>query len=308
MSNKIDITKSIKEKARELGFDECGISKAEFLNNQEDNIKEWISYKKNDNLIHYIEKNLDRRLDPTKLFDGAKSVVSLLKNYYPPVKQNGKYRIAKYAYGKDYHDVIKDKLLKLAEFLRSIAGECRTRAFVDTAPLLEKAWAVKSGLGQIGKNTLLINKERGSFFFLAEIVTDMELEYADNLPEDICGNCNRCIKACPTQALYAPYKLDPSKCISAITIEEKELVPPKYKGKLKGWIYGCDICQDVCPYNNNPKPHNELLFMPKMDMLDKSDDEWEKLKEKDFRAVFKGSAIGRIRYEKFMNNIFMNMD
>ncbi len=306
--SKNNLTKIIKSKALELGFEACGISRVEFLGEHENQIKTWLKNKKHGKL-DYLEKNLEILLDPTKIVDRAGSVITLLKNYYPKTKQKGGYHIAKYAYGRDYHKVIKGKLGYLADYINSFVSNCNITAFVDSAPVLEKAWAVKSGLGQIGKNTLLITKSKGSFFFISELITDIELEYDSPLPEkDICGNCTLCMDACPTQALYAPYHLDASKCISALTIESKDMIPEKFKGKLNKWIYGCDICQDVCPHNKKSVPHNEELFLPQGDWLNFSDEDWENLTEEKFKIIFKHSAVKRIKYRKFMNNIRLNQD
>ncbi|MCD4680989.1 MAG: tRNA epoxyqueuosine(34) reductase QueG [Bacteroidales bacterium] len=302
--SKKDITKLIKEKALELRFDDCGISKAEFLPEHEKPLKEWII--KNQGYHPYLEKNTELRLDASKLFKNAKSVISLIKNYYPESKQKGKYLIAKYAYGQDYHNVIKSKLFQLIDYISSLKSDFTFKAFVDSSPFLEKAMAVKSGLGQIGKNNLLITNSSGSFFFLSEIIIDFELEYDESSQKDVCGNCSLCIDACPTNALYAPYHLDVSKCISALTIEIKDPIPEEFKGKLNGWIYGCDICQDVCPHNNNSIPHNEPLFYSENDLLEMSDDDWENLTEETFKSLFKQSAIKRTKYNKFYSNILFN--
>jgi epoxyqueuosine reductase len=295
-----EITALIKEKARELGFDECGISKAEFLYDHEKPLNEWIS--KNKGYHTYLEKNTELRLDASRLFKNAKSVISLLKNYFPPTNQKGEYLIAKYAYGQDYHNVIKNKLFELVKYITTIIGKFEFNAFVDSAPILEKAYAVKAGLGQIGKNNLLITKQ-GSYFFLSEIIVDFELEYKNIPRKDICGKCTKCIDACPTNALYKEFHLDTSKCISALTIEYKDDIPECFKGKTMNWIYGCDICQDVCPYNKNPIPHNEPLFAPVKEIINYSKKDWINLSEEKFNKVFKKSSIKRIKHPKFISNI-----
>ncbi len=298
------LTKLIKEKANELGFEDCGIAKAEFLPEHEKPLKVWID--KNRGYHPYLDRNTELRLDASRLFEKAKSVISLVKNYYPESKQTGKYRIAKFAYGQDYHKIIKSKLYQLVDFISSMKTDFTFKAFVDSAPLLEKAMAVKSGLGQIGKNNLLITNSSGSFVFISEIIVDFELEYENVNRTDICGKCTLCIDACPTNALYAPYHLHVSKCISAMTIEIKDPIPEEFKGKLNNWIYGCDTCQDVCPYNKKSIPHDEPSFNPVDGLLEMRNDDWENLTEKKFNMLFKDSSIKRIKYPKFYSNILFN--
>lgn len=299
-----EITALIKEKSLELGFDDCGISKAEYLDDHRKPLIEWIE--KNKGYHPYLEKNTDLRLDASRLFVDARSVISLVKNYYPGSTQKGEYLIAKYAFGEDYHTVIKARLFELIDYIKSIVGKCKYKAFVDSAPLLEKAYAVKAGLGQIGKNNLLIT-QHGSYFFLSEIILDVELEYENVPPKDICGNCTRCLDACPTDALYDAYHLDTSKCISALTIELNDDIPESFRGKTRNWIYGCDICQDVCPYNKNPIPHNEPLFEPIKEIVSFKKEDWLKLTEEQFNRIFEKSSIKRIKYPKLISNIKFNI-
>jgi epoxyqueuosine reductase len=253
--------------------------------------------------MQYMENHFDKRLDPTLLVDGAKSVISLLLNYYPHEKQNEEsYKISKYAYGQDYHYVIKEKLKELLYSIQENIGEVGGRAFVDSAPMLDKAWAAKSGLGWIGKNSNLLSKQVGSFFFIAELVIDLELEY-DTITSDHCGSCTACIDACPTQAILEPYVVDGSKCISYFTIELKDNLPTDMKGKMDEWAFGCDVCQDVCPWNRFSKPHSEPLFNPHPDLLSMTKKDWEEITEDTFRAVFKNSAVKRTKFEGIKRNI-----
>lgn len=253
--------------------------------------------------MQYMENHFDKRLDPTLLVEGAKSVVSLLLNYYPSERQiDNSYKISKYAYGQDYHFVIKEKLRELLHSINESIGEVGGRAFVDSAPVLDKAWAAKSGLGWIGKNSNLLSKQTGSFFFIAELIIDLELEY-DHPVTDHCGTCTACIDACPTEAIIAPYVVDGSRCISYFTIELKENLPAEMKGRFDGWAFGCDTCQDVCPWNRFSKPHREPLFDPHPELLSLSGKEWEELTEDTFRKVFKNSAVKRAKFEGMRRNI-----
>lgn len=296
-------TQFIKNHAERLGFTSCGIAKAEFLENEAPKLEQWL---KNDfhGKMQYMENHFDKRLDPTLLVDGAKSVVSLSYNYFPSnVQQNDTYKIAKYAYGEDYHHVIKDKLFELLELMRDEIGEINGRCFVDSAPVLERAWAEKAGLGWNGKHTLLIQKQQGSFFFLAELIIDLELEYDEPFKTNHCGTCTKCIDACPTEAILPNNQLDASKCISYLTIELRDNIPTEFKGQMQNRIFGCDICQDVCPWNRFSKPHNEPLFNPKENMLDMTKGDWTELTEETFKKVFKKSAVKRTKYNGLLRNI-----
>ncbi|WP_255399499.1 tRNA epoxyqueuosine(34) reductase QueG [Roseivirga sp. 4D4] len=290
--------------AQDLGFDFCGISKAEFLSEEAPRLEKWLKNKAHGEMS-YMENHFDKRLDPTQLVPGAKSVVSLLYNYYPEKDlashQTDNPKIAKYAYGKDYHFVIKDKLKEFMHLLEEQVGQVEGRVFVDSAPVMERQWAAKSGLGWIGKNTLLINKDRGSFYFLAELIIDLELE-VDGPIKDYCGTCTKCIDACPTDAI-TPYELDASKCISYLTIELKDQLPSEFKGKMEGWAFGCDICQDVCPWNRFSKPHTEPEFHPKDELIELFNNNWQDLTEEVFRSVFKGSAVKRTKFEGLKRNL-----
>lgn len=250
-----------------------------------------------------MENHFDKRLDPTLLVDDAKSVVSLLLNYYPSELQNSdSFKISKYAYGQDYHYVIKDKLNELLFSIQQNIGEVSGRAFVDSAPVLDKAWAAKSGLGWIGKSSNLLTQKVGSFYFIAELIIDLDLEY-DQVTTDHCGTCTACIDACPTQAIVAPYLVDGSKCISYFTIELKDSIPQEMKGKFNDWVFGCDVCQDVCPWNRFSKPHNEPLFNPNPDLLSISKKDWIEISEETFNVVFKNSALKRTKYQGIKRNI-----
>lgn len=308
MNSKQNHTEVIKKKAHELGFSFCGISEATFLEEEAPRLESWLK-----NGFHgemaYMENHFDKRLDPRLLVDGAKSVVSLLFNYYPSEFQNeNSYKISKYAYGEDYHFVIKDKLKELMHHIHEEIGEVDGRVFVDSAPVLDKAWAAKSGLGWVGKNNNLINKGNGSFFFVAELIIDLELEY-DSATTNHCGTCTACIDACPTQAIESPYIVNGSKCISYLTIELKDDIPNQFKNQLDDWMYGCDVCQDVCPWNRFSKPHTEPLFTPKKQLLDYSKNDWEDLTQELFQEIFKKSAVKRAKYTGLMRNIaFLNAD
>ena len=252
-----------------------------------------------------MENNFEKRTDPRKLFEDAKSVISVLYNYFPKTKipENNNYKISKYAYGKDYHFVIKRKLNELIEFIKKEAGEIEARAFIDTAPVLDRAWAARAGLGWIGKNTNLITKEQGSFFFIGEIITNLELSYEDHPVPKNCGHCTKCIEACPTHALR-PYEVNANKCISYLTIENRdEELPEDLKGKFNDWIFGCDICQDVCPWNQRSKPHNEPEFEPALDLFKLRKPDWENMSEEEFNKIFKDSPVKRTKYKGLMRNI-----
>lgn len=292
----------IKQEAKRLGFDFCGISKAGFLSEEAPQLEKWLNSSMHGKM-EYMENHFDKRLDPTLLVDGAKSVVSLLYNYYPEQTQNPEApKISKYAYGQDYHDVIKEKLKELLNTLKEQIGEINGRAFVDSAPVLDKAWAKKSGLGWIGKNTNLINKDKGSFFFIAELIIDLELEY-DGPIQDYCGTCTRCIDACPTEAIVGPYIVDGSKCISYLTIELKDAIPNEFKNKMDNWVFGCDVCQDVCPWNRFSEIHNEPKFKNTNGLLNYTEDEWYELSEELFSKVFQGSAVKRTKYKGLKRNM-----
>jgi epoxyqueuosine reductase len=304
MSQLFTNTARIKQKAQQLGFFYCGISKAEFLEEEAPRLEAWLKQERHGKMS-YMENHFDKRLDPRLLVDGAKSVISLLLNYYTEEKQTDLTapKISKYAYGEDYHDVIKEKLRQLMQFIESEIGEVSGRVFVDSAPVMDKAWAKKSGLGWIGKNSNLINPKSGSFFFIAELIIDLELE-ADGPIKDYCGTCTRCIDACPTDAIIEPYMVDGSKCISYLTIELKDaLLPPEFRGKMDSWAFGCDICQDVCPWNRFSLIHNEPRFSPSKNLLQLSKSDWKDLSEEVFNELFKLSAVKRTKYNGFKRNI-----
>ena len=301
----VNYSKLIKNTAENLGFLSCGISKAEFLEEEAPRFEKWLNEQKHGQMA-YMENHYDKRLDPRLLVPGAKSVVSLLLNYYTDEHQvEGAPKISKYAYGTDYHFVIKEKLKQLFQILQEEIGEINGRVFVDSAPVMDKAWAGRSGLGWMGKNTNLINKKVGSFFFIAEMILDLKLDY-DTPVTDHCGTCTACIDSCPTEAL-TPYNIDASRCISYLTIELKDQIPSEFQNKMDDWSFGCDICQDVCPWNRFSKPHNEPLFEPRTELLEFTKKDWEELTEATFDTIFKNSAIKRTRYRGLKRNLaFLN--
>ncbi len=302
MNYKSHYTNLIKKEVKRLGFLSCGISKAEFLEDEAPRLENWLN-KNMHGEMSYMTNHFDKRLDPTLLVPGSKSVVSLLLNYFPEENQtNETYKISKYAYGKDYHFVIKDKLKQLLNFIQNEIGEVHGRAFTDSAPVLDKAWAAKSGLGWIGKHSNLITKSNGSFYFIAELIIDLELDY-DYAVTDHCGSCTACLDACPTQAITEPYVVDGSKCISYFTIELKNEIPSDMKGKFDDWMFGCDICQDVCPWNRFSKPHKEPLFNSNKELLTMSKKEWEEITEEVFHKTFEKSAVKRTKYSGLIRNI-----
>lgn len=299
---KSQYTQFIKSEAKRLGFLSCGISKAGFLEDEAPRLENWLNNNRNGQMS-YMENHFDMRLNPTLLVDDAKSVVSLLLNYYPEEVQNSEsFKISKYAYGEDYHFVIKDKLKEFLFSIQSNIGEVSGRAFVDSAPVLDRAWAAKSGLGWIGKSSNLITQKVGSFYFIAELIIDLDLEY-DNPTTDHCGSCTACIDACPTEAIVAPYTVDGSKCISYFTIELKENIPTDMRGKFNDWAFGCDVCQDVCPWNRFSKAHSEPLFSPNSEMLSMSKKDWIEITEETFRIVFKKSPLKRAKFQGLKRNI-----
>jgi len=302
MIQKSKYSSAIKAEAKRLGFLSCGISKAEFLEEEAPRLEAWLKAERNGKM-GYMENHFDKRLDPRLLVPGGKSVISVLLNYYSEDQQpEGAPKISKYAYGADYHFVIKEKLKELLRFIHQEMGEVNGRVFVDSAPVMDRAWAEKSGLGWIGKNTNLITQKVGSYFFIAEMILDLDLEY--DLPTtDHCGTCTACIDVCPTEAIVAPYQLDATKCISYLTIELKDQLPREFQGKMDNWAFGCDVCQDVCPWNRFSKQHNEPLFNSKPEILNYSKKDWEELTSETFNTIFKNSTISRTKYEGLKRNI-----
>ena len=291
MSKKAVYAQSIKTEAKRLGFLSCGISKAEFLEEEAPRLESWLHQNKHGKM-HYMENHFEKRLDPTLLVEGSKSVISLTYNYYTDKLQQDSNapKISKYAYGLDYHYVIKDKLNQLLEFIKEEIGDVHGRAFVDSAPIMEKAWAKKSGLGWIGKNSNLITQKVGSFYFISELIVDLDLE-VDHAVTDHCGSCTACIDACPTEAITEPFQVDGSKCISYFTIELKDNIPSEFKGKFDHWMFGCDICQDVCPWNRFSKHHSQPLFNPKPELLSMSKKTGKKLLRKLLVKFFKNLPL-----------------
>jgi len=302
VNDKSKNTAKIKSEAKRLGFLSCGISKAEFLEEQAPRLENWLNKDMHGEMA-YMENHFDKRLNPTLLVPDSKSVISLLLNYFPSELQPSEtYKISKYAYGTDYHFIIKDKLKQLMDFISEEIGEVHGRAFVDSAPVLDKAWAAKSGLGWIGKHSNLLTKQLGSFYFIAELIVDLDLEY-DTPVTDHCGSCTACIDACPTNAIVADRVVDGSKCISYYTIELKNEIPTSEKGKFEDWMFGCDICQDVCPWNRFSKPNNEPLFNPHPELLSMTKKDWEEITEDVFQKLFKKSAVKRTKFLGLERNI-----
>jgi len=297
-------THLLKKEALRLGFSFIGIARAGFMEEEARRLEQWLN-KGMHGQMAWMENHFDKRVDPRKLMDGAKSVVTLLFNYYPENQQSDPSapKIARYAYGEDYHFVLKRKLKSLLHILRESVGDFQGRCFVDSAPVLERDWARRAGIGWVGKNTLLIHPRAGSWFFLAELILDVELLY-DQPMRDYCGTCTRCIDACPTQAI-APqgYIVDGSKCISYFTIELKEAIPEDYRDKFENWMFGCDICQEVCPWNRFAVPHEEPAFLPHPDLLDMTQREWIELSEDVFQKVFRHSAVKRTKFAGLKRNI-----
>jgi epoxyqueuosine reductase len=300
----VDYKKRITNKAYELGFFHVGFSKADFLEEEAPRLENWLN-KNHHGEMAYMANHFDKRLDPRLLVDDAKTVISLLFNYYTDQQQSDPEapKISKYAYGEDYHHVIKDKLKELIAFIRLEVGEVNGRGFVDSAPVMDKAWAKKAGLGWIGKNSNLIHPKKGSFFFIADLIIDLQLE-ADGPIKDYCGTCTRCIDACPTDAIIEPYVVNGSKCISYLTIELKdELLPKEFEGKMDNWMFGCDICQDVCPWNRFSVLHNEERFEPHPDLLDLKKQDWLDLQEEGFQLLFQKSPVKRTKFQGLKRNI-----
>ncbi len=303
MDNKQKYTQHIKNESKRLGFISCGIAKATFLEDEAPRLEQWLRDDYHGEM-KYMENHFDKRLDPRLLVDGAKSVISLSYNYFTENQQDeNSYKVAKYAYGQDYHYVVKEKLKQLYAFINEQIGEVNGRVFVDSAPVMERSWAEKAGLGWNGKHSLLIQKELGSFFFLAELIIDLELEYDQPFQTNHCGTCTKCIDACPTEAILPNNTIDGSKCISYFTIELKDEIPSSMKNKFEDWMFGCDICQDVCPWNRFSKPHNEPLFNPHPDLLEMTKRDWEELSLDAFQKVFKKSAVKRTKFQGLKRNI-----
>ncbi len=302
--NNTDRSTLIKNKAAELGFDFCGISKAEFLEQEAPRLDEWLRRHYHGQMA-WMANHFDMRLDPRKLMEGAKSVVSVLLNYYPEERLPegpDDYKLSKYAYGTDYHFVLKEKLRELLAFIQTEIGEVQGRAFVDSAPVMDKVWAARSGLGWVGKHSNLLNRDMGSFFFIGELILDLDLT-PDGPLADYCGTCTRCVDACPTDAITEPYVVDGSKCISYFTIELKEAIPEEVKGKFENWVFGCDICQDVCPWNRFSKPHRTPAFALKPELQGFTKADWEEITEEVFREVFRRSPVKRTKLEGLKRNV-----
>ena len=304
IDNRARYSKLIKDEAERLGFMQCGISKAEFLEEEAPRLEKWLANNHHGKMA-YMENHFDKRLDPRLLVDDAKSVISLTLNYYSEAEQLDPEapRISKYAYGSDYHQVIKQKLFELLEFIGENVGEVAGRAFVDSAPVLDRAWAKRAGIGWIGKNSNLISKKSGSFFFLAELIVDLDLEYDNAFETDHCGTCTKCIDACPTEAILSPFIIDAKKCISYLTIELKDEIPNQFNDKMDNGMLGCDVCQDVCPWNRFSVPHSEPAFQPNENLLQMKKTDWLDITEEVFQTIFKNSAVKRTKFKGLTRNI-----
>jgi epoxyqueuosine reductase len=297
-------TDIIKQTAARLGFNHCGIAKAQLLTDDAKRLESWLN-KGMHGTMQYMENHFDLRIDPRKLVPGAKSVITLLLNYFPEQQQKTTApKIAKYAFGNDYHEVIRNKLKELLQEIKTKIGDVNGRGFVDSAPVLERSWAQKTGLGWVGKNGNLINKQSGSFFFIATLIVDLALEYDNAFVKDYCGTCTKCIDNCPTDAILPDKVIDGSKCISYFTIELKEaLIPDTMKGKFDNWMFGCDVCQDVCPWNRFSKPGNEINFVPIPAILNFSSNDWEEMTEENFKLIFKNSPLKRSKFKGIKRNL-----
>lgn len=304
IDNRARYSKLIKDEAERLGFMQCGISKAEFLEEEAPRLEKWLTNNHHGKMA-YMENHFDKRLDPRLLVDDAKSVISLTLNYYSDAEQldPDAPRISKYAFGSDYHQVIKQKLFELLECIAENVGEVAGRAFVDSAPVLDRAWAKRAGIGWIGKNSNLISKKSGSFFFLAELIIDLDLEYDNAFETDHCGTCTKCIDACPTEAILSPFIIDAKKCISYLTIELKDEIPNQFNDKMDNWMFGCDVCQDVCPWNRFSVPHSEPAFQPNENLLQMKKTDWLDITEEVFQTIFKNSAVKRTKFKGLTRNI-----
>ncbi|AOM80394.1 tRNA epoxyqueuosine(34) reductase QueG [Pedobacter steynii] len=304
LNNSVKYSRMIKAEALRLGFMQCGIAKADFLEEEASRLEKWLKNNHHGEM-GYMENHFDKRLDPRLLVDDSKSVISLTLNYFPEERQQDPDapKISKYAYGTDYHLVIKDKLFQLLNFISEEIGEVSGRAFVDSAPVMDRAWAKRAGIGWIGKNSNLINKKSGSFFFLAELIVDLELEYDNPFETDHCGTCTKCIDACPTDAILSPFIIDAKKCISYLTIELREEIPQSFNDKMENWMFGCDICQDVCPWNRFSVPHSEPKFQPNENLLQMKREDWLDITEDVFKTIFKNSAVKRTKFKGLTRNI-----
>ncbi len=295
-------TDIVKKAVAEHGFLNCGISKSGFLEAEAPRLESWLN-KGYHGSMQWMENHFDKRLDTSKLVEGSKSVITMTFNYFPEeIQKAGVPKIAKYAYGEDYHFVLKDKMRSILEKLQQEIGTFESRIFVDSAPVLERAWAAKSGLGWIGKHSLLLSKKQGSFFFIAQIICDIDLVY-DAPTTDHCGSCTACIDACPTDAIVADRVVDSNKCISYLTIELKDQIPSQFKDEMEDWVFGCDICQDVCPWNRFSTPNKEERFKPREAILHNSTEQWEEITEDVFKDIFKKSAVKRTKFSGFLRNL-----
>jgi len=303
-NNAAKYSQLIKDEAIRLGFMQCGIAKAGFLEEEAPRLENWLRNNHHGQMV-YMENHFDKRLDPRLLVDDAKSVISLTLNYFPTEQQSDPDapKISKYAYGADYHTVIKDKLFQLLNFISENIGDVNGRAFVDSAPVLDRAWAKRAGIGWVGKNSNIISKKSGSFFFLAELIIDLDLAYDDPFATDHCGTCTKCIDACPTDAILSPFVIDANKCISYLTIELREEIPQGFGEKMDNWMFGCDICQDVCPWNSFSAPHTEPAFQPNENLLQMKREDWLDITEEVFQKIFKNSAVKRTKFKGLTRNI-----